>query len=269
MKKIIFVFVMLSIISYFGYNYYKSHKSKDVVLYGNIEIRQVNLSFQVDGKIVDMKFDEGDEVKEGDLLAILDKRPYQIKLQQAQAQLSQANVNLRNANTYYDRNISLCKNNVISKQECDNIRTKKKDAESMVEYAKAMIEEAKMGLDYTELYSPSDGMLITRIVEKGTVLGAGMPVYTLSLNNEMWARAFIEEIYLGKVELGQKVNITTDSTDTIYTGTISFISPIAEFTPKNIETPSLRTSLVYRVRIVIDNPDDYLKQGMPITIKLD
>ena len=85
----------------------------------------------------------------------------------------------------------------------------------------------------------------------------------------MWARAFIEEIYLGKVELGQKVNITTDSTDTIYTGTISFISPIAEFTPKNIETPSLRTSLVYRVRIVIDNPDDYLKQGMPITIKLD
>ncbi len=279
----VIILVIVGICGAFGYDYYTKHKKRDVVLYGNVEIRQVNLGFQVPGKLEDMKYDEGDKIKEGELLAKLDKKPYKVKLKQANAQLFQANAqllqakaNLNNANIYYKRNIDLCKRKAISKQECDNINTKKKDAEAMVEsakamveYAKAMIDEATLSLDYTELYAPSNGIIITRINEKGTILGAGSPVYTLSLNDKMWARAFIEETYLGKVQLGQKVKISTDSTDKIYTGTIGFISPVAEFTPKNIETPSLRTDLVYRVRIVIDDADNYLKQGMPITIKLD
>lgn len=269
MKKLIIILVIVGICGVFGYDYYIKHKKRDIVLYGNVEIRQVNLAFQVPGKLEEMKYDEGDKVKEGDLLAMLDKKPYEIKLQQANAKLLQAKANLNNANLYYKRNIDLCKKNAISKQDCDNINTKKKDAEAMFEYAKAMYNEANLSLNYTELYAPSNGIIITRIDEKGTILGAGTPVYTLSLNDKMWARAFIEETYLGKVQLGQKVKISTDSTEKIYTGTIGFISPVAEFTPKNIETPSLRTSLVYRVRIVIDDADDYLKQGMPITIKLD
>lgn len=269
MKKLVIILVVAGICGAFGYDYYIKHRKRDVVLYGNIEIRQVNLGFQVPGKLEDMKYDEGDKIKEGELLAKLDKKPYEIKLKQANAQLLQAKVNLNNANIYYRRNIDLCRRKAISKQECDNINTKKKDAEAMVEYAKAMVDEAKLSLDYTELYAPSNGIIITRIDEKGAILGAGSPVYTLSLNDKMWARAFVEETYLGKVQLGQKVRISTDSTSKTYTGIIGFISPVAEFTPKNIETPSLRTDLVYRVRIVIEDADNYLKQGMPITIKLD
>ena len=83
----------------------------------------------------------------------------------------------------------------------------------------------------------------------------------------MWAKVYIKETDLGKIKIGSIAKIYTDSTSKVYNGHVGFISPVAEFTPKNIETTSLRTDLVYKVKIIINDADDYLKQGMPITVK--
>jgi HlyD family secretion protein len=91
----------------------------------------------------------------------------------------------------------------------------------------------------------------------------------MSLQQPVWVRAYIEETYLGRIHPGMKTEIYTDSNPgKAYTGTIGYISPRAEFTPKNVETTELRTSLVYRLRIVIENADEGLRQGMPVTAKI-
>src|SRR5690606_10024904 len=121
-------------------------------------------------------------------------------------------------------------------------------------------------LDDTSLKAPSDGTILTRIREPGTILAAGAPVYTLSLDQAVWIRAYIEEPDLGKIAPGTQVAIETDSSAKRYRGRVGFISPRAEFTPKSVETPGARTDLVYRIRIIVDDADAGLRQGMPVTI---
>ena len=135
-------------------------------------------------------------------------------------------------------------------------------------FAEAVFYFALTAYDYATFRTPSDVFVFLRIYEPGSMMNAGLPVYSISLNDKMWARAYINETDLGKVKIGTKMKIYTDSTDKVYDGHVGFISPQAEFTPKNIETSSLRTDLVYRVRIIIDNPVDYLNQGKPVTIRL-
>jgi HlyD family secretion protein len=112
--------------------------------------------------------------------------------------------------------------------------------------------------------------VFTRAEEPGAMLAAGKTVLTISLNQPVWVRAYIEEPDLGRVHPGMKVKVFTDARpDHPYEGQIGFISPRTEFTPKNVETTDLRTSLVYRLRIVIANPDEGLRQGMPVTTEID
>ncbi|MDN7221285.1 efflux RND transporter periplasmic adaptor subunit, partial [Klebsiella pneumoniae] len=115
--------------------------------------------------------------------------------------------------------------------------------------------------------APSDGTLMTRAVEPGTMLNAGGTVLTLSLTHPVWVRAYVDEKNLGQAQPGQEVLLYTDSRpDKPYHGKIGFVSPSAEFTPKTVETPDLRTDLVYRLRIVVTDADGALRQGMPVTI---
>ncbi len=250
-------------------SFFNSKDNNIITLYGNIDIRQVNLSFRVDGRLKNMLFEEGNIIHSGDLVACLDDIPILNKLNQAKAQLEQSKVQLHNAERRYKRNIELCKTDTISQQECDNILAARDEAISNVAYMESVVAEAQTAYDDTKLYAPSNGIMLVRIQEPGSMVAAGTPVYTLSLNEEMWVRAYIQETELGKFKIGTPVKITTDSTDKIYNGHIGFISPQAEFTPKNIETTTLRTDLVYRTRIIIDDADDFLKQGMPVTIKVE
>jgi HlyD family secretion protein len=113
-------------------------------------------------------------------------------------------------------------------------------------------------------------VLLTRIAEPGAIVAAGQTVATLSLNDPIWVRAYVPEPDLGKIWPGMPAEILTDSRpDRPYKGHVGFISPEAEFTPKNVETPRLRTDLVFRLRVVADNPDEGLRQGMPVTVTLD
>lgn len=135
--------------------------------------------------------------------------------------------------------------------------------------------EAALGLavlqvEDTVLRAPSDGVILTRAVEPGTILGPGTTAYSLSLTRPVWIRAYVGEPYLGFLRPGQPVEVTSDTfPDRPYAGQIGFISPTAEFTPKTVETRELRTGLVYRFRVVVEHPDDGLRQGMPVTVRID
>ena len=215
-----------------------------------------------------MKFEEGDVVHKGDVLATLDDDTFINAQNQAQAKVSQAEAALENAKLINRRKQTLCRTKTVSQQDCDNAKANQEIAAADLEYAKSSADVAQTALDDATLKAPADGVILVRIFEPGTMIAAGAPVYTISLNGKMWVRAYIKETELGRVKLGTPVKIYTDSNTKTYDGHLGFISSTAEFTPKSIETASLRTDLVYRLRIVIDNADDYLKQGMPVTIKL-
>lgn len=271
MKKrnfvVVFLLFLITFVSFYIYNSF-AKKNESIILYGNVEIRQVNLGFRVGGRLSNLNFEEGEIIKKGELLATLDEEPILNKLNQAKAQLKVARVKKENIELLYNRNIELCRNNVISKQKCDDITASKKEVNANYEYVKSIFDEAERAYNDCKLFSPNNGVILVRVQEVGSMLSPGTPVYILSLNDKMWVRAYINEKELGKVKSGSKAVIYTDS-GKIYNGHIGFISPVAEFTPKNIETTSLRTDLVYRLRIIIDDADDYLKQGMPITVTID
>jgi HlyD family secretion protein len=118
-----------------------------------------------------------------------------------------------------------------------------------------------------DLIAPSNGTVLSRVREAGAIVAPGEAVFVLSLTSPVWVRTYVSEPDLGRVRPGMEVQIETDTRGAkIYTGRIGFISTTAEFTPKTVETTELRTSLVYRLRIVVDDDTGYLRQGMPVTV---
>jgi HlyD family secretion protein len=112
--------------------------------------------------------------------------------------------------------------------------------------------------------SPVDGVVLVKSADVGEVLAAGATVVTIGDVDHPWLRAYINETDLGRVKLGSKARITTDSyPGKIYDGRVSFISSEAEFTPKQIQTQEERVKLVYRIKIEVDNPKHELKSNMP------
>jgi len=106
-------------------------------------------------------------------------------------------------------------------------------------------------------------------VEAGEFVQAGAPVLTLVQLNRVWVQTFVPETRLGRVRLGQNAEVTTDSfPDKTYQGRVTYISPEAEFTPKNIQTREERVKLVYRIKVSLDNPNQELKPGMPVDVYL-
>jgi HlyD family secretion protein len=123
---------------------------------------------------------------------------------------------------------------------------------------------AEIQLGYATLASPLTGMVLSKNVEPGEMVAPGTPVVTVGDLEHVYMRAYIEETDLGRVKLGQQVLVATDTyPNKIYEGKITFISPQAEFTPKNVQTKQERVKLVYRVKVDIANPEFELKPGMP------
>ncbi|MGE6782711.1 secretion protein HlyD [Ensifer adhaerens] len=142
-------------------------------------------------------------------------------------------------------------------------------AQAQVLAAEAKLESARTALADTRLAAPSAGTVLSRVRETGAIVAPSDTVYVISLNEPVWVRAYVAEPDLGRVHPGMAVEVTSDGApDRPYKATIGFISPVAEFTPKSVETPELRTDLVYRLRIVVDRPGPDLRQGMPVTVRL-
>jgi HlyD family secretion protein len=116
---------------------------------------------------------------------------------------------------------------------------------------------------------------MTRVQEPGAVVEPSQPIYTMAKIKPIWVRVYIPETKLANIKYGMKAYIFTDTINPEtgkhreYTGWVGYISPVAEFTPKTVETTDLRTDLVYRVRVYVYEVDEYLRQGMPVTVKFD
>ncbi len=275
-KKIIAIFLLLLIIGASAFFLTrKKENPNELTLYGNVEIRQVDLSFQVGGQIVKMLKEEGDSVKKGELVATLDNRDYKSNLEKADADVAKTLALKNDAEDKFKRNAPLVSDETISKQDYETLLNTKNKSAADYKGAIAQKNFAKNQLDYTKIYAPDDGIVMVRVQEPGATVAKGQTVYTISKSKPVWVRAYVNETDLGNIKYGMNVKVLTDSVDPQtgknreYVGKIGYISPVAEFTPKTVQSTDLRTSLVYRIRVYIDNVDEYLRQGMPTTIKID
>ncbi|WEX08854.1 secretion protein HlyD [Chelativorans sp. AA-79] len=292
-----------------------------LTLYGNVDIRQVQLGFRVSGRIAEMLVDEGDRVEKGELLARLDDQTYvdavnaaeaqvanqqanlakleagprQAEIAQARAALAEQTYNLANAEQALERARQLRPSGAISQAAFDQAQaardmaaarvdaaqealhlleegTRKEDiaaAQASLQGAQANLASAKTSLSDAELRAPAKGVILSRVREPGAIVSTGDAVYVLSLDEPVWVRTYVEEPDLGRIHPGMAVEVVTDTApDKPYRGKVGFISPVAEFTPKSVETPELRTDLVYRLRVVVEEPDTGLRQGMPVTVRV-
>lgn len=217
------------------------------------------------------------------------------EIEQAKAEVAARQAALENARGVFARQQQLAKSDFASQQAFENASAQLRSAEAQLkageqalklavdgprkediaaaraalEAAQAQKQKAETALSDTDLLAPADGVVLTRAAEPGAIMAAGTTVYALSLQNPVWVRAYISEPQLGLIHPGAAVKLYTDTRPGApYDGQVGFISPVAEFTPKSVETPELRADLVYRFRVVVRNPDKALRQGMPVTVRL-
>lgn len=275
-KKFAILIVLILLISgiaiYFNRN---KPKSDEINLYGNIEIRQVDLGFRVEGKIAKMLVEEGDYVKKGQLIGSLEDGVYESAYKKNLADIQALTASSANAAEQYQRHIPLCADGTTSKQDCDTLRNTKDSSKAELEASKAALIGNKKNLDDTKLFAPEDGIIMTRVQEPGAVVEPSSPIYTMAKIKPIWVRVYVPEPMLANIKYGMKANIFTDTISPEtgehrkYTGWVGYISPVAEFTPKTVQTTDLRTDLVYRVRVYVYEVDEYLRQGMPVTVRFD
>jgi len=319
-KIIIGVAILILLMT--AYLFVNNRLSNDkIILQGNVDIRQVELGFRVNGRVAEMRVDEGDFVKEGDVLAVLDKASFIHVRDIAKGQVDQSSASLKKmeagnriqeieqaraavkeqeaayeyADKFLKRQENLLKTRAVSQQAYDDALAHKQEIEAKLKsvqealklseegfraedieaaradltIAKARLANAETDLKDTEILAPKSGTILTRVTEPGAIVGNGGTVYTLSLPSPVWVRAYVSEIDLGRIKPGIEAMVYTDTNpDKPFKGQIGFISPKAEFTPKNIETKELRTNLVYRLRIIVEDVKSELRQGMPVTVSL-
>lgn len=262
---VVFLGLLLGAFLFFG----RTKNNHDLVLYGNVDVRQVDIGFRVAGLVDELFFEEGDVVPEGALMCTLDTTPYDSQMREAAARVDAIKVSLANAEKLLQRREELILTGGVSQEDLDNALASRDELKANLVQAQATLAVTCDNLAYTKAHAPTKGIVLTRIREPGTVVQPSDPVYTLSVSSPVWIRAFVDEPRLGDVFFGMTAEIFTDTKGApTYTGKVGFISPVSEFTPKTVETTQLRTDLVYRLRIYVDNPDGFLKQGMPVTVRL-
>jgi HlyD family secretion protein len=221
-------------------------------------------------------------------------RPEEIS--SAKAQVAEQHATVARAQQDFDRAERLVNSGAVSRETFDQTKSALAEAQARLKYAEetermavigprqedidagkaqladaeAAVVQSERRLSDSELFAPSDGIILTRAREKGAIVAAGETVFTLTLASPVWVRTYVNERDLGRIRPGMLAEVRTDTApDKPYQGRIGFISPTAEFTPKTVETRELRTNLVYRLRVVVDNPNSGLRQGMPVSVTLN
>ncbi len=152
-------------------------------------------------------------------------------------------------------------------KEVEKLKLDLKVTDARLAQAKAALALAESNLAETKLYAPISGFVTVKNVEEGEYVQVGAPVLTVMQLNQVWVRTYVPETQLGRIKLGQKAEVQTDSfPGKKYQGVVTFISPEAEFTPKNIQTREERVKLVYRIKVTINNPHQEFKPGMPVDV---
>jgi HlyD family secretion protein len=327
MKRVIPIVILIAAAVAAGVYYYprlnrKQSNTNQLALSGNIEAHESLVGFKVQGRIIDLPVEEGQQVEQGYVLARLDSADYRqrVRIDEANVHVRESDLALTLAGTREQELKAIQQNMLdaqadleqkkldegraqklyakdeISAQERDLAVTSLKRAEAVYQAAQQRYNEAVEGsrkeeitvaranlkaananlglsrvdLDYTVLRAPSTGVITVRQAELGEIAAPGTPVVTLADLDHIWLRAYISETDLGRVHWGQEAVITTDTyPGKQYRGRISFISSSAEFTPKSVQTYNERVTLVYRIKIDIDNPSHELKPGMPADARID
>jgi HlyD family secretion protein len=293
----------------------------ELVLYGDVDLRQVDLAFNDSERIAAVLVQEGDRVKRGQVLARLDtnrlepevaeaeatagaqreaverlrngSRPQEIA--EAQANVESAKAAAINARGQYERLRTLAANSVVSQQDLENAKAALDVAEAKLDVNQKALDLAIAGpreediaqaeaewrsdqaqaaflrqeLADAQLLAPVNAVVRTRLMEPGEMASPQKPVFSLAVTDPKWVRTYVAESDLGKMRTGMRASIATDSFPAQrFDGWVGFVSPVAEFTPKTVETAEMRTSLVYEVRVFVKDPSDQLHLGSPATVYL-
>lgn len=321
MKRRIPILILLAALVAAAIYYYprftkKSKSDNELILSGNIEAHESLVGFKVQGRIIDLPVEEGQQVEQGSVLARLDDADYRQKeiideanvhvresslalalagtreqeIKAVQQSMLDSQADLQQKKVDYERAQRLFKRDAISAQDRDLAETALKRSEANFQAAQQRYNEAlegsrkediaiaranvtqaranlglsRINLGYTVLRAPSEGVITVRQAELGEVVVPGTPTVTLADLDHVWLRAYVPETDLGRIRWGQEAIITTDTySGKQYHGRISFIASTAEFTPKSVQTYKERVTLVYRIKIDLDNPNHELKPGMP------
>jgi HlyD family secretion protein len=294
---------------------------QDLVLYGNVDLRQVELAFNNNERIAAVLVQEGDRVKRGQILARLitnrlepqvaqaealaaaqreavarlhnGSRPQEIA--EAQANVESAKADAINARGQHERRKTLAANSIVSRQDLENAKAaldvanaklavnqktldlaiagpRKEDigqAEAELRADEAQAAFLRQELADAQLVAPVDAVIRTRLMEPGEMASPQRPVFSLAVTDPKWVRAYVAEPDVGRLKTGMTASVALDSfPNRRFNGWVGFISPVAEFTPKTVETTELRTSLVYEVRVFVKDPSDQLHLGSPASVYL-
>jgi len=326
-KKPLIAGVVLLLAVAAGAYWYTGRKPVDsntLVLYGNVDLRQVSLAFDQAERIDKLDVQEGDHVKAGQVLATLDTRSLQLRIAQQQAQIrvqqqalgrlqagsrpeeiaqsraqgDAAAADAALARQQLERLQSIRQTTAgraVSQQDLDSAQARVKVAQAQLDSArkgqqlvvsgprKEDIAQAQAQLDVSnaalallnhqlsqaQLKAPIDAVVRARLMEPGDMASPQRPVFTLAITDPKWVRAYVTETDLGRIKPGMAVTIATDShPEEALNGKVGYISSVAEFTPKTVQTEELRTSLVYEVRVLADDKADRLRLGMPATVRI-
>jgi HlyD family secretion protein len=325
MKKTIMLIMLAAVIGgaviYWWVHHSAGTSPGELVLYGNLDLRQVNLAFNGNERIETVLVQEGDRVEKEQVVGTLEMerlkatvaqaearaeaqrhvverlengtRPEEID--QARANLNAAQADLTNTRLNYERLKKSAGGGATSQQDLDaaqaafevaeaKLRVNQKaldlavigprkediaEARATLLANKADLAVSKQNLVYATLVSPTNGVVQNRILEPGEMASPQRAVLTIAITDPKWVRVYAGEPDLGKIRMGMTATVTTDSfPGKKYDGWVGFISPVASFTPKTVETADLRTSLVYEVRIFVKDPADQLRLGMPATVQI-
>lgn len=304
---------------------HRENLARELLLYGNVDLRQVQLSFNNSERIAEVLVQEGDRVRRGQVLARLDIRRLEPQVAQATAQaeaqrqavsrlhhgsrpeeIAQARANVESARanvvkakSNYERLKSAAEisaGRAVRQQDVDDAKAaldvagatlavnekaldlavigpRKEDIaqnEAQLRANEAQVALLRQLLLDAQLLAPVDGVIRTRILEPGDMASPQKPVFTLAITDPKWVRAYVSETDLGKVYSGMAASVRVDSfPNRRFDGWVGFVSPVAEFTPKTVQTEELRPSLVYEVRVFVKDPSDELRLGMPATVYLN
>lgn len=319
--KIVIAVVLLSGAAVAVWLWISASTPQGLVLYGNVDHRQVELTFLDSERIAEVLVQEGMAVEQGQVLARLETRRLRDRIavaeaqvavaaaalvrlkngtrpeevDQARAAVASARADLAFAESQERRVNAVWKESVgrgVKKQDLDDARRLLDVSGAKLEQARKALLLAEIGprwediaeaeahlLQYTrdfeqltnqlgdaELKSPAQSIISRRLLEPGDMSSPQKAVFSLSVLSPKWVRAYISEKNLGHIRQGMQALVTSDSHAQGLPGTVGFISSVAEFTPKTVQTPDLRTSLVYEVRIYVEDPDNVLRLGMPATV---
>ncbi len=264
---------------------------------GMIEATQSIISAQTAGELKTLFFDEGNEIHDGDTIGIIDTTTVMLQTRQAEAarqasltkqemariQIKQADDNLSLATKEFDRVAKLLPAGSANQQQYDQVENKFRQAKLLAQSARAALDAAKAEYNQIEAQlallskqfsdcfptAPVAGIITNKYVEVGELMGPGRPLIEIAQLDTVTVKVYLPPSDLTRIKLGDNAMVDPEDGHTKpLIGTVSWISSEAEFTPKNVQTKEARADLVYAVKITIPNPDQALKVGMPVSVKI-